>query len=1429
MGKKLTAEENAMLLSLSEDIATIRHRNDLWRVMMEKIKPLVNFDDAVLLILNEDLTEYSFVLTMSPAERQAHELYPWVIGPNRVADSPVPWYLARPTDLFVQDLQLLEDDPGFPSNDPAVRMMKETGLWCSVVHRLRWSADLVGLLAFHYGHRAQIQETKLSLYKAIANQVSIAVANILANEEIVEREQQKTQLLKISEAIATIRDRNELFTVIVNRVKPLFRAEDVTALFVVEKEKQQYRLWLHESDDYQNVSAQALKAPQSLIGDPVAEDIMKRKTSFILTLKEAQVKYNNHLGVQALREAGYLQVMVVPLRVGGHVLGWFNVHSKRLEHFTAEMLPTFQSVGDQIAIAVANILANEEILEREREKALLLSLSEDMATIRDREDLWKVVINKIYPITGHNNAHITILSADGERASLLLQHHDESIQSTTEYQAQQSRWFPVKNSPFETALQCEYPTVFSRGDYMKKYAGGWEMQIWEKAGIEASIEVQLKWHNRVIGLFTMLSKTQTGFDNTDRSLIKSIADQVSIAVANILANEEILKREQEKSILLSLSEDIATVRGWNELFNLLAIHIKCVLPFYSNPHITVLNADKQTARFLVFEASPDATLKTALPTYRYQSFVFEGTPFEEGLFVAKPTVFHKAYFQEHYPDYWGTKFWEQVGIEEALSIPLRQGGRLLGALFLHGHSVNSFADFSIRMAQAIGDSIAVAVANILANEEILEREREKGQLLEIGEAIATIRNSSELLTVILDKITPLIKASHLVGLFTVLPDKQHYKTWFTRNDSAEAAEAVHASKDWVVRIDQDPLAQDILWHAKGAYFGSLEYFIERYPHHPGVEVMRLAGMQQALIIPLRVAGQVIGCINFHSEQADQFSLQHMPLYQAVADQVAVAVANILANEDIHRREQEKEALLKLSHELAQAKTMSGVCRLMFQRVKSLIQAEAIVLTLLSKDKKSYVAIDHESEEQKLKAYQDDPLYEKGFGKYIPIDADPFLSGDKVFEKVEPYYVNVRDVLNRYPDHIWAQLMYNAGSYSTTSYVLRVGSEIVGALFWHWKEELTDPTIFFPLIKGVGDQVAVSIANILSSEEILQKAAEIERLNQQLLQQNSYLIEEVKTTYNFEEIIGQSQALKEVFKSIDLVAKTDSSVLIMGETGTGKELIARAIHNASTRAGKTLIKLNCASLPPQLVESELFGHERGAFTGAIERRVGKFEIAAGSTLFLDEIGELPLELQAKLLRVLQEMEIERLGSNKVIKVDVRIIAATNRDLVSEVREGRFRQDLYYRLNVFPVFLPPLRERKEDIGELVAHFVTKYSRKVGRSIQSVSAKCVNELIAYQWPGNIRELEHVIERSVIMCNDKTLRAVALPALKERNAKTGDNSTLLPLADAEKEHILKALSACSHKISGPGGAAELLNINPHTLIARMEKLGIKKKKEFS
>jgi formate hydrogenlyase transcriptional activator len=435
----------------------------------------------------------------------------------------------------------------------------------------------------------------------------------------------------------------------------------------------------------------------------------------------------------------------------------------------------------------------------------------------------------------------------------------------------------------------------------------------------------------------------------------------------------------------------------------------------------------------------------------------------------------------------------------------------------------------------------------------------------------------------------------------------------------------------------------------------------------------------------------------------------------------------------------------------------------------------------------------------------------------------------VFEHLRPL---VRRELEKEQQYLNERRLAAEGIQSMCVVPLLFQEKCIGtlSLVSRGKDRYSDEDAMF--LQEVANQVTLAIQNMRSYEEIDSLKARLEK-------ENVYLREELRAEHNFEEIVGNSPALLKALHAVDQVASTDSTVLIYGETGTGKELVARAIHSRSARNGRALVNVNCSAISAGLVESELFGHMKGAFTGALERRIGRFELAHGGTIFLDEIGELPLETQVKLLRVLQEQEFEPVGSSRSMRVDVRVIAATNRNLSEAVQAGRFRSDLFYRLNVFPIELPPLRERKSDIPQLVAFCISRFCKRLGKKIDGVSRESMANLVNYPWPGNIRELQNVIERAVVLSMDPTLRldrdlmpvaastkSMAAPETDApTHSPTDGNSPqpLLTLDEVDRNHILAALQHTDGVVDGPKGAARILNLHPNTLRHRMEKLGIK------
>ncbi|MDA2911050.1 sigma 54-interacting transcriptional regulator [Nitrospiraceae bacterium AH_259_D15_M11_P09] len=433
------------------------------------------------------------------------------------------------------------------------------------------------------------------------------------------------------------------------------------------------------------------------------------------------------------------------------------------------------------------------------------------------------------------------------------------------------------------------------------------------------------------------------------------------------------------------------------------------------------------------------------------------------------------------------------------------------------------------------------------------------------------------------------------------------------------------------------------------------------------------------------------------------------------------------------------------------------------------------------------------------------MYTRIDGSHAHVPVGKFKIG-LIAQERRPHLTNSVIGDPRIHDQEWVK---REGMVAFAGYPLIVGDRLVGVMAMFSRMPLTETTL--QAMESVANKIALGIDR---------KRTELKFTS--LQHTTSYLQEEIKAEHNFEELLGASPAMRKVFKNVETVAVTDSLVLVTGETGTGKELITRAIHNRSKRKGTVLVKVNCAALPAGLIESELFGHEKGAFTGALSRKIGRFELADRGTIFLDEIGELPLDLQAKLLRVLQEGEFERVGSARTFKVDVRVIAASNRDLEKSVQDGQFRSDLFYRLNVFPIHLPPLRERKRDIPLLVKYFVQKFNAKLGKKIETVPERMMEALETYPWPGNVRELEHVIERAMIVSQDSDLE---LGEWLVRPTASVGKARIPTLEELEREHIQQVLKVSGWRVSGEKGAAQLLGLKPTTLEARMRKLGIVRK----
>jgi len=548
--------------------------------------------------------------------------------------------------------------------------------------------------------------------------------------------------------------------------------------------------------------------------------------------------------------------------------------------------------------------------------------------------------------------------------------------------------------------------------------------------------------------------------------------------------------------------------------------------------------------------------------------------------------------------------------------------------------------------------------------------------------------------------------------------------------------------------------------------------------------------------------------------------------EQVAKQLAVVVDNTVNFEQAQSVQQQLteqhdrfKLLLDVNNSVVSALDLRELLTVVSASLRRLVAHEFASLSL------------YDAETHSLQIHALDFPVSKGLlqeGLSVPLEGSP---PERALTTRKPVFVN-RYNIERYSSDI-ARRVLNEGLKSVLCLPLISHGRPLGTLCVGSLKEENFPRRDAELLQHVANQIAIAVENALAFGRVVDRA-------NRLTEEKRYLQDEIRAEHNFEEIVGNSTALLEVLAKVEQVAPTDSTVLIWGETGTGKELIARAVHDRSRRKDRPLVKVNCSAISAGLVESELFGHVKGAFTGALDRRIGRFELANGGTIFLDEIGELPSETQVKLLRVLQEREFEPVGSSRSVRVDVRVIAATNRNLEESVRAGNFRDDLFYRLNVFPLELPPLRDRRSDIPKLAKFFLSHYAKKLGKSIKEISRDTMDRILEYSWPGNVRELQNVIERAVILCRQPILELEpdrapiasrrVRSSVTETNSQTGTApSTASPSAPAstlkeiERNHILAVLRQTGGVIEGPRGAARILDLHPNTLRHRINKLGIK------
>ena len=761
------------------------------------------------------------------------------------------------------------------------------------------------------------------------------------------------------------------------------------------------------------------------------------------------------------------------------------------------------------------------------------------------------------------------------------------------------------------------------------------------------------------------------------------------------------------------------------------------------------------------------------------------------------------------------------GMRSLCVLPLVFQGKCVGTLSFVSQEKDRYSNEDATFLKEVANQVALAVSNMTSYEEIaaLNKRMELAAaryrtLLEVNNAVVSHLTQEDLLhsiSAILRRFLPLDGAS--ITLYNPKNDAFYYfsmentalsehlrpGTQFNRKNSVSA---------WVFDHQRPIVRRDL---AKEQQYSN---------DHRLVEI----GIASDCIVPMIVGGKSIGTLNVGSKKQAQYSEAETSLLQEVANQVALAVANMISYEEIatlnaqvERTAARYRMLLEINNAIVNHLNRSDLMHSIGEILHRFLPFDGAVITF-------YVP---ESD-----VFRSFALETKISTDYLRAGMEIRRKESMVTEIFENQRGRIRRDLEKEQRFANDRRLLEIGIVSDCIVPLIVGGKSIGTIGIGSRQKNQYSEADMELLQEVANQVALAVANMVSYEEIAQLKARLEN-------ENVYLQEEIRTDHNFEEITGNSPALLAVLSKVEQVAPTDSTVLIYGETGTGKELIARAIHDRSARKSRPLVKVNCSAISAGLVESELFGHVKGAFTGALERHIGRFELADGGTIFLDEIGELPLATQVKLLRVLQEREFEAVGSNKPLRVDVRVIAATNRNLQESIQAGTFRSDLFYRLNVFPIEVPPLRERRTDIPQLAMFFLARFAKKFGKNIQSIPRATIERLSSYSWPGNIRELQNVIERAAILSHSSVLElepglipelapadptGISQKSAEKLQDENLDQATPATLEELERTHIVAVLNQTGGVVEGPRGAAKILGLHPNTLRHRIQKLGLKR-----
>jgi formate hydrogenlyase transcriptional activator len=1190
-------------------------------------------------------------------------------------------------------------------------------------------------------------------------------------------------LLKFNNAFLSGLDLEELLRSIFERVKQVFTQTIAATLSIHDEKTNELRVHLLHTDD-----PELFREGMPIRLEGTSSGLAFTSGQTVLIRKLVYEDFPSPLIERALAD-GIKSGCSVPLVSHHRIVGTLTVGAAQENAYSVEDADLLTLAGQQIAIPIENAI-NFLVAKRESDRnQLMLEVGQAIVSTLSLNDLFKTISNCLKRFINHNVASVVLLDQEtGQiRVHTLDRGHINLLSEGTV--------IPMEGTPAGLCISTRKTILRDRIDFEEFHVP--EMRLAYAMGLRCGCSVPLITHDQVLGSINVGAFHENAFTPEDAELLEEIARPIAVAVENAL-NFQRAERERDRvQLMLKINNAVVSHLDMKDLLNTISASLRDLIP-HDLAGIALYEPELDHLREYSNVAYKD------LAAFRVGDTIpIHGTPAGEVFLTGQPLLLRR-----HDPERYPADHYSHHPVEgtphSACLVPLIIHGKKLGVAGVSSTQPENFTERHLELFAHVADQIAIAVQNSL-NYEQSKRERVRAQtLLEINNAITTTLDLDEL-----------IRAT-----------SRCLRDYFQHDF---AGVALHDEETDQLMVHSIDLAQPDQYLVAGNFFpieGTLTglAFKSREPvvtnrFDPTQTTWSLArkfhdehGLRAMAFIPMIWGERTVGVLNLGCRRQDAFSEADIELLTHIAGQIAIAFQNSLNFQRSTKATERTQTLLEASNAIATNLDLRELLRTTSSCLRRYFNHDVTGLAL------------YDESINRLKVHGMDRHDNSQFGAEgteFPLEGTPlaeaFTSGQPVLGWRVDY--------EKYPGPTM-KAVYEAGWRSGACIPLIAHDRKLGVLGLASLREDAFSRIDSDLLINIAAQVALAVENILQYRQI-------ESLKNKLASEKGYLEEEIKTQYNFAEIVGQSSALRGVLKQVETVAPTDSTVLLCGETGTGKELIARAIHNLSSRNERTLVKLNCAAIPTGLLESELFGHEKGAFTGAVSQRVGRFELAHQGTLLLDEIGEIPLDLQPKLLRVLQEHEFERLGSSRTIKTDARLIAATNCDLAQMVAARTFRSDLFYRLNVFPINIPPLRERTGDIPLLVGYFAQKHAARMNRHITSVPARTMEALCNYHWPGNVRELENFVERSVILSSGAELEsplaelhttAVAAAAAADGGHQpAAGKPSLTTMEEMERSYIEEVLRHANGVIGGKGGAAEILGMPSSTLRSRMKKLGIK------